>query len=318
MKIGFYIQWPKGSLTTQGNVIGDELHAEGMCKALLKLGIESCEIFAPNCLPRCSELDVMVYLNDTEPQKEWANKHVLYMQNAFGEGSDTVLLRLQKMGFDGYAFISNKLLQIHKRSGLPGIWMPFGVDTELFRPVIPGREYSYDVAYIGNDIKGEARTLLYIYPAVRFNFGLYGNWRLSRRYYILFWKPRPYQWKFAKITKGKIPQEDVPSLYSHSKINLNCTAQDCVDWDVITLRNYEVLACKGFLISDRVPSAERELKDCVAFTDGGKDLEDKIRYYLERPEERARMAQNGYDYVSKNATSLARMTTFLDYLREIV
>jgi spore maturation protein CgeB len=318
MKIGFYIKFPKRSLNARGNVIGDELHAEGMRKALLKLGLESCEIYAPNCLPRRGKLDVMVYLNDTIPQEKWANKHILYMQNGFLDGSDVVLTRLQGMGYNGYAFISHKLLQIHKRSGLHGIWLPFGVDTDLFRPMTPGAEYSYEVAYVGNDIKGEVRTLQYIYPATEYNFGLYGNWRLPRRYWLMFWKIRPYHRKFALMSKGKIPQADVPLLYSRSKINLNCTAQDCVDWDVITLRNYEVLACKGFLISDRVPSAERELNDCMAFTDGGKDLEDKIRYYLERPDERARMAQNGYDYVAKNASSLTRMTSFLDYIREIV
>jgi spore maturation protein CgeB len=318
MKIGFYIQWPKGSLKTNGNVIGDELHAEGMCRALRKLGVESCEIYAPNFIPRCGELDVLVYLNDSVPQKCWAKKHVLYMQNAFGEGSHTVLIRLQKIGFDGYAFISKKLLELHKSSGRHGIWLPFGVDTGLFQPVPPGREYSYDVAYIGNDIKGEARTLQYIYPAARFDFGLFGNWKLPRRSQILFWRSRPYQRKFSRITQGKIPQEDVPLLYSHSKINLNCTAQDCLDWDVITLRTYEVLACKGFLISDRVPSAEQELEDGVAFTEGGRDLLEKIKYFLTKPKERERIAQNGYDYVQKNATSHARMTTLYEYLKVIL
>jgi spore maturation protein CgeB len=317
MKIGFYIQWPIGSLTSKGNVIGDELHAEGMKKSLMLLGVESCDIYAPNHLPQ-TKLDVMVYLNETKPQRQWAHKHVAYMQNAFGEGSDKALINIQQMEFDGYAFISNKLLQIHQRSGLHGIWLPFGVDTELFHPAEMGQEYSHDVTYVGNDIKGESRTLLYIHPATKFDFGLYGNWQLSPRYRLMFWKVRPYQREFALLTRGKIPQQDVPLLYSRSRINLNCTAQDCVDWDVVTLRTYEVLACKGFLITDRVPSAERELKDCLVFTEGGKDLEDKIRYYLTRPTERERIAQNGYEYVLKNATSKVRMANFLDYLGEII
>lgn len=317
MKIGFFIQWPKGSLATKGNVIGDELHAEAMCKALRHLGAESCELYAPNCLPN-EKLDVMVYLNDTPPRAEWANKHVLYMQNAFGEGSDKALFRLREMKFDGYAFISRKLLDIHISAGFHGIWLPFGVDTDVFYPADPGEEYSYDVTYIGNDIKGKERTVLYLAPATKFDFALFGNWHLHWRRKIKFWQVLPYQWKFSRISKGKIPQEDVPLLYSRSKINLNCTAQDCVDWDVITLRTFEVLACKGFLITDRVPSAEIELRDSVVFTDGGKDLEDKIKHYLARPDERKAMAEKGYEYVMKNATAVSRMKTLFDYLRNIL
>lgn len=317
MKIGFYIQWPKGSLAAKGNVIGDELHATGMCKALRRLGAECCELYAPNYLPQ-EKLDVMVYLNDTPPKDEWAAKHVLYMQNAFGEGSDKALVRLREMRFDGYAFISKKLLSLHRDAGFHGIWLPFGVDTDVFRPAQAGERYSHDVAYIGNDIKGKERTLLYLEPATQFDFALYGNWYLHWRRKIKFWQVLPYQWKFSHISRGKIPQEDVPLLYSRSKINLNCTAQDCVDWDVITLRTFEILACKGFLITDRVPAAEIELAGSVVFTDGGKDLREKIRYYLTRPDERKTMAEKGYEYVMKNATAISRMEMLLAYLKEIV
>jgi spore maturation protein CgeB len=235
----------------------------------------------------------------------------------FRSGSDEALARLQTAGFDGYAFISKKLLEIHESNGFRGIWLPFGVDTDMFQPALTGEKYSCEVAYIGNDIKGPERTALYIEPATRFDFALYGNWDINWISNIKFWKVLPYQRKFARLTRGRIPQEDVPLLYSRAKININCTAQDCVDWDVITLRTFEVLACRGFLISDRVPSAETELQDAIVFTDGGKDLEEKIRYYLARPDERANMAEKGYEYVRKNATSVRRMTTFLSYLRDL-
>jgi spore maturation protein CgeB len=307
MRIGFYIQWPKGSLSSRGNVLGDELIADSMCRTLLKMeGVDSCELYAPNYLPD-RMLDAMVYMNETAPQRSWAKRHFLYMQNAYNEGSEKALKRYQQIGYDGYAFISNRLLEIQRQNGLPGIFLPFGVDTEQFSPKPKDARYAHDVSYVGNDIKGEERTLKYLYPAVDFNFGLYGTWLFQQR---------PYQIKFASISKGKIPQEDVPILYSSSKINLNCTAQDCVDWDVITLRTLEVLACKGFLITDRVPIAEHELKDCVVFTDGGEDLRKKIAYYLERPEERERIAQNGYEYVLRNASITSRMKYFLSYLKD--
>ena len=314
MNVGFYIKWPKGSLNSRQNVVGDELHAEGMMRVLRKYtDIRDCDLYAPNHIPE-KKLDVMIYLNDTPPDERWARKHVLYMQNAFGEGSDKVLASFRKMKIDGYAFISNKLLSLHRKAGYSGIFLPFGVDVSLFYPRPKEDRYAFEVSYIGNDIKGEMRSNLYLLPATRFRFGLFGNWRTQK----LFWRNRPYQRVFAKISRGRIAQEDVPILYSSSLINLNCTAQDCVDWDVITLRTYEILACKGFVITDRVPVAEQELKDCVVFTEGGKDLLEKIEYYLARPEERERISRNGYEHVSKNATMDSRMNTLMEYLREIV
>jgi len=311
LKIGLYVRWPKGSLNSRGNVVGDELHAEAMVRALRKFPeIRECALYAPNYLP-AKTLDVMIYLNDTPPEERWARKHVLYMQNAFGEGSDKVLDSFRKMNYDGYAFISQALLDIHRKAGYPGIFLPFGVDTSLFQPRPPEERYAFEVSYVGNDIKGEERSNLYLLPATHFRFGLFGNWRTQK----LFWRNRPYQRVFAKISRGKIPQEDVPKLYSSTLINLNCTAQDCVDWDVITLRAFEVLACRGFLITDRVPAAERELKDCVVFTDGGPDLEEKIAHYLKWPEERERIARNGYEYAIRFATIESRMATLLDYLK---
>lgn len=320
MRIGLYIKWKQGSLTSKTNVLGDELFGNSMCKSLLKNdNVESCELYDTTNLP-VNRLDVMIYLNDTPPNKNWAKKHILYLQNGYGDGSELILKELQKFNYDGYAFVSNTLLKKHKEDGFDGIFLPFGVDTEEFYPRLSTLLYDFDVAYIGNDIKGLHRSNKYLLPAAQFNFGLFGNWSIPHN--IALWrklkKYPPYRKAFARISQGKIPQAKVPILYSSAKINLNCTIQDCVDWDVITLRTYEVLACKGFLISDKVPSAERTLTGGVVFTDGYTDLTYKIKYYLEHPDEREKIAETGYNYVIKNATIEARMDELLKYIEKIL
>lgn len=321
MDIGLYIKWDKGSLNSRRNVLGDELHGEAMCRSLRKLsGIRSAELYAPNYLP-AHKLDVMIYLNDTKPNERWAIRHVLYMQNAYGKGSEDVLKTFQHIGYDGYAFISKRLLNLHIQSGLNGIFLPFGVDLRTFYPRPKDTNYEFEVAYIGNDIKGEARTMNYLFPAVNYRFGLFGNWEIPRAK-ILFWKnwrkKLPYQKPFQLLSRGKIPQEKVPVLYSNAKINLNCTAQDCVDWDVITLRTYEVLACRGFLITDRVKAAEASMTDCMVFTDGGEDMIKKIDYYLSHEKLRRQIADAGYEYVIGHASIDSRMRELCDYLEDIV
>lgn len=317
MKIGFYIKWDKHSLDSSGNVIGDELVGESLCRALVKLPeVASAELYAPNYLPR-DLLDVMIYLNDTEPNEKWAKKHVLYFQNGYRDEGAEVVERLRKISYDGYIFFSKRLLTMHQSAGYDGLFLPFGVDTTLFYPRKYDELYAFDIAYVGNDIKGQDRTMCYLYPAAQYNFGLFGNWKIPKakfRFWRNWRKQPPYKKLFEYICRGKIPQEMVPVLYSSAQINLNCTLQSCVDWDVITLRTYEIMACNGFLVSDKVPSAQQTLQDYVVFTEGGADLTEKIDYYLSNEKERKAIAGRGYEYVMKHASIEARAKEVFEFL----
>lgn len=319
MHIGLFMKWDKGSLyTKRGNVLGDELLGESICRSLERISsVKEAKLYAPNALPK-EKLDYLIYLNDSEPLTKLADKHVLYLQNGYGEEAEDIVRRFQAKNLDGYIFFSQRLLEIHERLGGSGSFIPFGVDTHFFKPTPHRSDLAYEVSYVGNDIKGVSRTMKYIYPAINYNFGLYGNWKIPKARFKV-WKNwfqlvEPYQREFEVLSKGKVPQEDIPALYSSSKINLNCTLQACVDWDVITLRTFEVLSCGGFLISDRVPSAVKFLSDYVVFTDGGDDLKNKIEYYLTHENERQEMANAGQAYVMKHATIDARAIEIVNYL----
>lgn len=125
----------------------------------------------------------MIYMNDNETKSELARKNVLYLQNGHNEGMDVALKRLRQLGYDGYIFISQKLLAVHESEGYKGIYLPFGVDLSLFNPKEKTEKYNYEVAYVGNDIKGSKRTMRYLYPALNYNFGLFGAWENGRLMY---------------------------------------------------------------------------------------------------------------------------------------
>jgi spore maturation protein CgeB len=319
-RIGFYLAWDIGSLTALGgNVLGDELYSQSLARALGGLDASlQVQVYAPNHQPT-EKLDVMIYMNDTVPQPAWADTSVLYLQNAYGEGADKKLEALRANGYDGYAFISNRLLEMHKASGYSGIFLPFGVDVNVFHPQQVDPALAFETAYVGNDIKGTVRSEAYLEPAAEFRFGLFGNWKVPRARFKVWknWGLPGYKLRFEKLGRGKIPQEKVPTLYSSSKININCTAQDCVDWDVITLRTLEVLACNGFLISDRVPLAERLLGNYIVFTDGHDDLRKKIAHYLHDDAARVQMAVAGGKYVREHFSIEATARNLLNYLKEL-
>jgi spore maturation protein CgeB len=324
VKIGFFLRWDKHSLQGAGNVLGDELLADSFCRSLSRQFSVDAQVFAPNALPT-EPVDVMVYLNDSEPQSAYAHRHVLYMQNAFDEDARKAVARLTRHSFDGYVFFSRLLQDIFQETNpADTLYLPFGVDLALFRPMTVEPRYQHEVSYVGNDIKGLERTWAYLYPAAKFDFGLYGNWakpkkakKLKKALAQLLDREYRYRKLFHSISRGKIPQEDVPTLYSSSRINLNCSAQACVDWDVITLRTYEVLACGGFLISDEVPSAMKDLSHYVVFTRGGRHLTSQIRYYLKHDVERMEMAAKGQAYVKKYASIDVRARELLDYVKGV-
>lgn len=300
--------------------MGDELFANSLSASLRKIhGIQSVEIYAPNNPPSSECCDCMIYLNDTLPNKDWAKHHILYLQNGFGAEAEDILSRLLSVKWDGFVFFSKKLLSIHESSGGRGLFLPFGVDTSFFYPRPTHEEFEFEVAYVGNDIKGKSASTRYLLPAADFNFGLYGNWKRPhakfRRWKNFDLFNPTYRVVFERLSKGRIPQEDVPILYSSAKINLNCTIESCIEWDVITLRTLEVLACGGFLITDEVPSARKLMSDCMVFTTGGKDLSDKIGYFLAHPEERSKISQNGYRYVTTHGSIDARALELHNFLK---
>ena len=85
----------------------------------------------------------------------------------------------------------------------------------------------------------------------------------------------------------KITQKRYPKV----KINLNfCTAQGASD------RVYKIMAARGLLLSDDWEGRERDFidgEDLVIFK-SMEDLNAKIDYYLNNPEEASRIRANGY------------------------
>ena len=300
-----------------GNVIGDALVAETLCKNLRKLPhVESAEVYSPDA-PIKFHLDAMVYMNETQPVREWADKHVLYWQNGTDSNIEEMFKIFYSRDCDGYAFFSRALLEQHISSGRKGIYLPFCADTSFYFPRDYEERLDFDVAYVGSDIKGSTTTMRYIYPALEFDFALFGGWKKPMREKTRI-ESRPYRKKFESISRGHIPEADVPAMYSSSKIILNTNIPQSRDLGVVSLRTYQVLACRGFLISDPVHGMEEELRGKVVFTNGYDDLTDKIKYYLAHDDERRAIAEKGYNYAvneSQSAASVAlRLFTYLEEL----
>jgi len=80
--------------------------------------------------------------------------------------------------------------------------------------------------------------------------------------------------------------EDYVKTINTTKINLNLQAQVSVTAYVRTMRTFGVAGCRGFQISDYMPSIKKYLPEIVTFRDL-KELKELISYYLENEEERS-------------------------------
>ena len=163
---------------------------------------------------------------------------------------------------DYFCCDKENVLQEAKKYNPHGFLVPDGFDSDLEFP--KDLEEDIDVSFIGN---------------------LYGE---RRR-------------KIEQVTAGvevisNAFGEKHSEIASRSKINLNfCTTAGASD------RIYKLLGAKGFVLSDDWEGREKTFQDgehLVIFEDID-DLNAKIDYYLEHPEERQRISTAGHQEVQK-------------------
>ena len=87
-----------------------------------------------------------------------------------------------------------------------------------------------------------------------------------------------------------------------------------MDRDFLNLRPLEIMACGGFLISDRIPCLEREFNGGAVFTGGGSDPVEKISTYLEDEEARKRITHYRMELVHEWHSIRNRSKAVHEYL----
>lgn len=317
MRVGLMYGWgintlvpkPKGQ---DKNFLGDEVAGNAIRSELLKYNdVEYCEAFCSDHgvgVPDDAALDIAVDMNPTCRDRERAKIKLFYFQNGPGEGSDRVFEGIAKY-YDGIIIGGLKVWERFgdyvSYSGHKSIYLPVGTNEHLFYPVDPDPDYAFDVAYCGNDIKRH-RTMPYLGPAMKYNFGLFGRWSEEHRVTL------------GPISRGQVNFDQLRRIYSSTKIQINISFQDCLDWGLLTGRIYDVLACNGFLISDEPYGIADEFRSHMVFSSGDKDLADKLEYYLAHDDERHAIASTGRDFILRSHTWKHRTATLHKYLQEFV
>ncbi|MFQ5561275.1 MAG: glycosyltransferase [Nitrospinota bacterium] len=102
-------------------------------------------------------------------------------------------------------------------------------------------------------------------------------------------------------------------VYSRSKINLNISR---VFFSGVIQRVFDIIYCHGFCITD----FRADIFGCfepdqeIVFYKNASELKEKVRYYLDKPEERERIASNGYKRLMKEHRAIHRIEFILEKL----
>ncbi len=128
--------------------------------------------------------------------------------------------------------------------------------------------------------------------------------------------------KFKKYHQGvAMHGKELSEIYESSRISL------CDTWGWNTHeRNYEILGSGGFPLvksmsmeeqekMDSITNYFKENEEIVLFHDKD-DLLNKVQYYLDNPEERERIAENGRNVVIQNFSALSITGKTMEFIKE--
>ena len=116
------------------------------------------------------------------------------------------------------------------------------------------------------------------------------------------------------INHGPVDYYDMaPYVFKHAKINLNITLRSIKSG--IPLRAFDICGAGGFLLTNY----QTDFMDCYipgedfVYYESKDDLLAKIDYYLKHEDERAAIAQNGFERTAANHTYKHRIEEMLSY-----
>jgi len=200
-------------------------------------------------------------------------------------------------------------VEIFSRHGISRArWLPVGCEPASHHPVdlteSDRRQYGSDVAFVGSHYPG--REVL-LEALADFDLAIWGpGWEKLREGSRLR----------GRVRKAHTAPSEWLKIYSASRIVLATHYRDpegAVPVHQASPRVFEALACRAFLVCDRqrdVFNLFRDGEHLVGF-DGGADLAEKVRYYLDRPLERQAIARKGHEEVICRHTYVHRIEALL-------
>jgi spore maturation protein CgeB len=202
--------------------------------------------------------------------------------------------------YDRYFTNDANSVERYRKEGIARIQhLRSAADPEVFFP-LPRAQCSMDVAFLGTHSPGRERVVAALQD---FDTHVYGN---------AAWRTAPID--TLRVHRGAFgPRTN--EVFNSARINLNVHR-----WfgqgSAMNLRLFEVLAARGFLVTDWVAEIEGAYRQdehvvCWRTLD---ELRSKIAYYLAHEDERREIAARGYEHFLRHHTYTVRARELLGHL----
>lgn len=207
-----------------------------------------------------------------------------------------------------------EMLPNYEKNGYKAICIPFAIDPEYYRTYPQDTHFStLDAVHVGNNYEVHPnRRKAYQYIIQPFidqgkKLEVYGfDWQHPDHSYHL---PPEYD-------KGYLAHEQSVVAYSNAKITLG--VHSITDSRTMqSMRTFEVLGCKGFFLTQRTRAIETMFQNHrhLVWSSCYEETVDLMKFYLNRDEEREKIAAAGQELVYREHTYEKRAAEILQALK---
>ncbi|HSU72664.1 MAG TPA: glycosyltransferase [Candidatus Binatia bacterium] len=229
-------------------------------------------------------------------------------------GTDNSMNALSNIAeYDGFFCFDSTYLPELKKINPGSYFLPCAVDPSMHREIIPERERAekYDISFIGSHYPNRQEFLTRL-ADLPLNIWGY-RWKEKTQGTPL--APRVH----AEVYRQDKRENDLRAtcrLFNETKINLNVHFTHSKRSP--NLRAFEIPATKSFELCDYLPDLEQlfVIGKEIAVYRSADDCRRRIRYYLDHPDERRKIARAGYKRVLAEHTFDHRMRTLLSTLKK--
>ncbi|HEX8847960.1 MAG TPA: glycosyltransferase [Gemmatimonadaceae bacterium] len=191
--------------------------------------------------------------------------------------------------YDHCLTFAGDLVDRYRAAGISKVdWLPFARDPDQHFPVPPVEPPEFEVMFAGNL---DAERVRWLEPVAR-------SFRLA----ILADQRRAARGSTLRLATFEAPAfgEALPRALARAAISLNVMReQNRLNHN---MRSYESPACGAFTLSQRTPELERLFREDeeIAFVESPAEIVERIRYWLDRPADRRRIAAGGFRRVESD------------------
>jgi spore maturation protein CgeB len=181
----------------------------------------------------------------------------------------------------------------NKRGARRVVYQEFCYDPSISYPVHMQSSNECDVSFVGNWSNKRESVIRSLCKYVKAYVWGGGWWRALKLKNNVN----------CRIMDKRVDLEAYSRVIASSKICINCLTAE--NKDMTNLRTFEIPACGGFQMTEYTEQQYNIFNkgEGVCFYGNYEQLKDNILYYLDKPDQRRRMAEVGYSVITSNGNT---------------